>query len=156
MTDSASAPALSRRPIDPGWPWLKTFGITAGERVEANGVATLYLSGLLAFDQDGALLHPGDMYGQCTTIFAAMAEAIASEMATSGGSGGGGGGGADNPLAHVVKITSYLTDLSLYPDFKRARAEAFPDGVPASTAIGCADLLGEGSVVEIEAVAVLG
>jgi 2-iminobutanoate/2-iminopropanoate deaminase len=126
---------MTRTPIDPGWPWLKSFNITAGERVGN----TLYLSGMLAFDPDGNLLHPGDMYAQTTKVFANMAEALASEGAGMG---------------DVVKITSYLTDLELYPDFKRARTEAFPDGIPASTAIGCASLLGEGSVIEIDAIAV--
>ena len=128
---------MIRKPIDPGWPWLKSFNITAGERIGD----TLYLSGMLAFDPEGNLLDPGDMYAQTVKVFANMAEALASE------------GGR---LRDVVKITSYLTDLDLYPDFKRARTEAFPAGIPASTAIGCASLLGEGSVVEIDAIAILG
>ncbi len=127
----------TRKTIDPGWPWLKTFNITAGERVGD----TLYLSGMLAFDPEGNLQAPGDMYAQTMKVFANIAEAIESEGGT---------------LADVVKITSYITDLAMYPDFKHARSETFPNGVPASTAIGCASLLGEGSVIEIEAVAVLG
>jgi enamine deaminase RidA (YjgF/YER057c/UK114 family) len=127
----------TRKTIDPGWPWLKSFNITAGERVGD----TLYLSGMLAFDPEGNLQAPGDMYAQTMKVFANIAEAIESEGGT---------------LADVVKITSYITDLALYPDFKQARSETFPNGVPASTAIGCASLLGEGSVIEIEAVAIVG
>jgi enamine deaminase RidA (YjgF/YER057c/UK114 family) len=127
----------TRKTIDPGWPWLKNFNITAGERVGD----TLYLSGMLAFDPDGNVVAPGDMYGQTMKIFRNIREAIESEGGT---------------LKDVVKITSYITDLSQYPDFKQARTETFPDGVPASTAIGCASLLGQDTVIEIEAVAVLG
>ncbi len=132
---------MIRKSIDPGWPWLKTFNITAGERISGPGGDMLYLSGMLAFDAHGNLEAPGDMYAQTLKVFANIAEALASE----GGS-----------LRDVVRITSYLTDLALYPDFKRARSETFPAGIPASTAVGCASLLGEGSVIEIEATAILG
>ena len=35
-------------------------------------------------------------------------------------------------MVDVIKINTFLTDMSQYGEFSRARNEAFPDGVPAS------------------------
>ena len=56
----------------------------------------------------------------------------------------------------VVKITAYLTDIDRYADYAAARAEAFPNNVPASTAITSPALIEPDLLVEIEAVAEIG
>ncbi len=56
----------------------------------------------------------------------------------------------------VVKITAFLTDLGLYAGYSAARAEAFPDKVPASTAVATPALVFPGLLVEVEAVAEIG
>ena len=56
----------------------------------------------------------------------------------------------------VVKITTYLTDISTYADFAKARTEAFPGGIPASTAVATPALGMPELLVEVEAMAVIG
>jgi 2-iminobutanoate/2-iminopropanoate deaminase len=59
-------------------------------------------------------------------------------------------------MADVVKITTYLTDMSGYAAFSRARAETFPGGVPASTTVASPALIMPELLVEIEAMAIIG
>ena len=58
-------------------------------------------------------------------------------------------------MKDLVKITTLLTDMSEYGDFKRARTEIFGTTPPASTAVVSPALAVSGAVVEIEAVAQL-
>ena len=55
-------------------------------------------------------------------------------------------------LGDVIKITVYLTSFDDYGSFSKVRAERFGEKLPASAAIGVADLL-LGAEIEIEAVA---
>lgn len=60
--------------------------------------------------------------------------------------------GAGTNLQHVVKVNSYLTDLTRFQEYNEVYREFFPDGPPARTTIA-ADLLG--ILVEIDCIAVL-
>lgn len=121
------------------WEWAAKFNIPGGMRVGD----TIYVSGMIGLEPDGSLVAPGSdvdsMYAQTAKAFQNIDEVLQDEGSS---------------LADVVRITAFLTDLDLYEGYKNARTEAFPNGVPASTAIGTADLLFNG-LVEIEAVAVL-
>jgi len=125
-----------RKTVTPPWTWPEKFGITAGERVGD----TIYLSGMLALEADGTLVAPSDVYAQTVKVFSNIREAIESE----GGS-----------IKDLVKMTTFLTDMSEYGDFKRARTEIFGTTPPASTAVVSPALAVPGAVVEIEAVAQL-
>jgi enamine deaminase RidA (YjgF/YER057c/UK114 family) len=59
---------------------------------------------------------------------------------------------ADARLSDLLRITVYLTDLTVYPVFDIARARALGGALPASTAVQVAGLLGNARI-EIEAVA---
>ena len=59
-------------------------------------------------------------------------------------------------MEDVVKITTFLTDMSGYREFGRARTEAFPKGVPASAAYATLALIKPELLVEVEAIAVVG
>ena len=123
--------------IDPGWAWAKKLNISAGVKIGD----TIYLSGTVAFDSDGNVIGEGDVYAQAMQIFKNIEEALASVGAT---------------MADVVKITTFLTDMSDYREFGRARTEAFPAGVPASAAYATPALIKPELLVEVEAIAVLG
>jgi enamine deaminase RidA (YjgF/YER057c/UK114 family) len=53
-----------------------------------------------------------------------------------------------------VRITAYLTDLSLYSVYSKVRAETFGADWPASATVGVASLL-LGAKLEVDAVAVV-
>jgi len=128
---------MKRERIDPGWAWLKKFNISAGEKVGD----TIWLSGAVAFDSDGNIVGEGDLYAQTKKTFQNLAEALES---------------AGSSLADVVKINTFLTDLSRYAEYGKARTEAFPNGVPASTVVGTTALVRPELLVEVEAIAVIG
>jgi enamine deaminase RidA (YjgF/YER057c/UK114 family) len=128
---------MKRERIDPGWAWLKKFNISAGEKVGD----TIWLSGAVAFDGEGNIVGEGDLYAQTKKTFENLAEALES---------------AGSSLADVVKINTFLTDLSRYAEYGKARTEAFPNGVPASTVVGTTALVRPELMVEVEAIAVIG
>ena len=128
---------MKRERIDPGWAWLKKFNISAGEKIGD----TIWLSGAVAFDGDGNVVGGDDLYAQTMKTFENIAEALASAGAS---------------MDDVVKINTFLTDLTRYAEYGKARTEVFPSGVPASTVVGTTALVRPELLVEIEAIAVIG
>lgn len=122
--------------IEPDWAWIKKYNFWIGWK---HG-DILQLSGLPAFDRDGKVVGAGDFYAQTMQVFKNIDEALASI-----GSG----------LSDVVKFTTYLTDMEGFSDFARARAEVFPDSVPASTTIATPGLVRPDLLIEIEAMAIV-
>ncbi|MEZ4621328.1 MAG: RidA family protein [Caldilineaceae bacterium] len=120
--------------IDPGWAWPANFGLVAGIK-RGN---TIYLSGYVSVNGTGELVGEDDMYVQAKQIFQNIQDALASAGAT---------------MQDVVKVNAYLVDMARYTEFAKARAEAFPQGTPASTAVGVAALAAPIFLVEVEAVA---
>jgi enamine deaminase RidA (YjgF/YER057c/UK114 family) len=128
---------MKQERLDPGWAWTRKLNISAGVKLGD----TIYTSGTVAFDSDGKVVGEGDVYAQSKQIFKNIEEILASAGAT---------------MADVVKITTFLTDISSYGEFGRARTEAFPKGVPASAAYATPALIKPELLVEVEAIAVIG
>ena len=122
--------------IEPDWAWIKGYNFWIGWQ-HGN---ILQLSGLPAFDRDGNVVGEGDFYAQTLQVFKNIDEALAC---------------AGSGLADVVKFTTYLTDMAGYPDFARARAEVFPETIPASTTVGTSGLVRPELLIEIEAMAIV-
>ena len=59
-------------------------------------------------------------------------------------------------MADVIKINKFLTDMSQYGEFSKARNEAFPTGVPASASYSTLTLVLPSLLVEVEAIAIIG
>ena len=95
----------------------------------------------MAFDSEGTVIGKDDVYAQSIQTFKNIEEALAS-------------GGAK--MTDVLKITTYLTDMTGYSEFSRARAETFPDGVPSSSTVVSPALIMPDLLVEIEAMAIIG
>ena len=98
--------------LDPGWAWTKKYNIGAGVKVED----TIYTSGLVALDSDGNVIGE-DVYTQSSQVFKNIENLLVVAGAT---------------MADVIKINTFLKDMSQYGEFSKARNEAFPTGVPAS------------------------
>ena len=128
---------MKQERVDPGWDWTKKYKISAGVKLGD----TIYLSGNVAFDNAGNVIGAGDVYVQSKQIFKNIEEALVSAGAA---------------MTDVIKITTYLTDIAQYGEFGKARTEAFPNGVPASTAVAVSALVMPELLVEVEAVAVIG
>ena len=101
---------------------------------------TVYLSGQIGFDPETGHLVEGGLDAQAHRAFrnlAAVAEAA-------GGS-----------LAHCVKLTLFLTDLSEFGRVNEIMQQYFAKPFPARSTIGVASLP-RNAVFEVEAVMVLG
>jgi enamine deaminase RidA (YjgF/YER057c/UK114 family) len=127
---------MQQQRIDPGWDWARKLNISAGVKIGD----TVYLSGTVAFDSEGTVVGD-DVYAQAKQVFRNIEEALGAAGAT---------------MADVVKITTFLTDMSGYGAFGKARTEAFPKGVPASAAYATPALVKPELLIEVEAIAVIG
>ena len=123
--------------VNPDWPWAEKFGFHLGIRVEN----TVYVSGTVAWDRDGNIVGRDNMLEQSRQAFSNVKEILAEAGAT---------------MDDVVKINAFLTDINRYSEYSAARAEAFTNNIPASTAVASPALVEPGLLIEIEAIAEIG
>jgi len=109
--------------------------------VEVVGGRTLYVSGQIAVDRDGAVVGKGDLKAQTRQVFENLKLALAACGAT---------------LDHVVKITVFMTDVSELQAFRDVRNTYFTKDLPASSLVQVVRLVRPELLIEIEAVAVVG
>ena len=108
--------------------------------VEVSGPAKMvYISGQIAFDKDGAVVGPGDMKAQAEQVFKNLQAAL---------------GAAGAKFSDVVKMNSYITDMSKVQAVRDVRAQYFKDATPASTFVEVKGLVRPELLLEIEVVAV--
>jgi len=102
--------------------------------------AMIFVSGQLARDREGRVVGKGDMAAQTRQVIENI-RAILRE------------GGAE--LRHVVKLTAFMTDMSLAPQAWAVREEFFAAHPPASTGVEVRRLTQPDFLIEIEAIAVI-
>jgi len=98
----------------------------------------IFVSGLLALDEHGAVIGRGDAAVQADHIFATLGLIL--------GSLGAG-------FADVAKLTMFLIDLDDRAALSAVRKRVFGAHRPASTLVQVAGLIGDGTLLEIEAIA---
>ena len=123
--------------LDPLAPRAKPVPSSMGVKVGD----TIYVSGHVAQDANGKVVGKGDMAAQTRQVFANIEAVLAEAGAT---------------LEDVVKITTYITDMSAYAAFSAVRAEMFPNAGMASATVAGAVLVSDDFMVEVEAIAVKG
>ncbi len=102
---------------------------------------TLYVSGIVAVDADGALVGAGDVVAQARHVLRLLGRVLDAAGATP---------------ADVVKVTVFLVDVDDRPRINPERQAFFGDAKPASTLVEVSRLAVAGALLEIEAVAHLG
>ncbi|MFQ6023170.1 MAG: RidA family protein [Acidiferrobacterales bacterium] len=98
--------------------------------------STVYLSGQIPLVPETMELVQGDVRAQIERVF----ENVKAVAEASGGT-----------LAHVVKLTVYLTDLSHFAIVNEVMASYFQEPFPARAAVGVA-ALPKGVPIEIDAI----
>ena len=100
----------------------------------------LFVSGCVALDRDGKLVGEGDVVAQARQVF----ENIGLCLSAAGAS-----------FADVVKVTTFLTDISDRARINPVRQEVFGETRPASTLVEISALVIPGAKIEVESVAVV-
>ena len=105
------------------------------------GTRTIYVAGQLPFDRNGKLVGHSDFRQQTVQVFENVRTALAA---------------AGAEFTDVVKLTTYLTDMSKRSIFHEVRASFINMAAPpAGTLIGIATLANPDAMIEIEAIAVV-
>jgi len=107
--------------------------------VEVSGpVKTIYVSGQIAFDRNGALVGPGDMKAQAEQVFKNLEAALKVAGAT---------------FSDVVKMNTYTTDMSQIQAVRDVRTRYFGTATPASTLVQVVHLARPELMLEVEVIA---
>lgn len=99
---------------------------------------TVYVSGILALDADGALYGAGDASAQAERVFERLHEVLAAAGAS---------------YADIVKVTLYLTHIDDRAAVNVVRKRWFGAHRPASTLVEVSKLVVPGTRIEVEAIA---
>ena len=108
---------------------------------QMDGGRLLYISGQVAWDPSGNIVGKGDVRAKARQTF----QNLRGVLQAAGGD-----------LANLMKITTYITDISQRDGVHKARLEAFSGDFPTATMIGVVALADPAYKVEIEAVAHIG
>jgi 2-iminobutanoate/2-iminopropanoate deaminase len=113
-------------------------GYSHAARLETGDTVLLFVSGQLALDPDGVLVGGGDMRAQTERVFENLREILSANGAT---------------FADVVKISSFVTDMSDLSAIREVRRGFLAKEPPASTLVQVAGLAVAGAMIEVELVA---
>lgn len=108
--------------------------------VEATGGRTVYIAGQLALDKAGNIVGEGDFKAQTKQVFENLMAALAAAGAT---------------FDDVVKVNTYVTDMSGLDALREIRAGYYGKNAPAGTTVRVAGLARPALMIEIEAIAVV-
>lgn len=125
-----------RQRVSSGSPFEPVFGYSRAVRTDNR----VFVSGTVAWGDDGTVVGPGDMYAQAKQAIANIEAALREAGAS---------------LADVVRTRTFVTDISRFGEVARAHSEAFGDVRPAATLVAVTALAGPEMLVEIEADAVV-
>ena len=127
---------MPREEVNPGWDFSRYTYSPAVRHGD-----TVYVSGLDAIGDDGAMRCPGDLAGQLRVIYGKLAEILAA----AGGS-----------LDDIVLTREYVITFDEYRSTAAVRREVFREPFPAAVGVLVAGLVHRGALIELEAAAELG
>ncbi|HEY8767827.1 MAG TPA: RidA family protein [Dehalococcoidia bacterium] len=125
-----------RQNISSGSPYEPVFGYSRAVRVGNQ----IFVSGTVAWGDDGKVAGEGDMYAQARQAIRNIEKALAQAGAS---------------LADVVRTRTFVTDVSRFDEVAKAHGEAFGNIRPAATVVEVKALVDAVMLVEIEADAVV-
>ncbi len=102
--------------------------------------AIVFVSGQVAYDKQGGVLHPGDFKAQAREAF----RSVVAQVKAAGGT-----------PENIVKLNTYLTDVRYRADLVPIREAIFGKKLPASTLVGVTALAHPDWMIEVEAIAVV-
>ncbi len=127
---------LERTLVSSGTVWEKKYGYSRAVRV-GNLIA---VAGTTAVDETGAVIGKGSPFEQARFIFQKIEKALIQAGAS---------------LQDVVRVRTFLTDISRWEEVARAQGDVFADIRPAATLVQVSALVSPELLVEIEVDAVV-
>lgn len=132
---------MTKKIVNP-WTWQDKFGFVQANQI-ADAKKILFCAGQVSVDENGNLIHAGDMKGQINQIFNNL-EIIFKQ--------------ADMQLSDISRIIYYTTDVSRFVEAEIAQVLSYHlekgNCRPATSLIGVASLFHPDCVIELEATAV--
>ena len=128
---------MNKKQVNP-WTWQDAAGFSQAWRVDGAD-SIVFVSGQAPISAEGQLVGEADFEAQVRQVFENLRTVLE---------------GAGSGLDAVVKLTVYLTQMSLLRDYTRIKGEFFVGEQPASTALGVTALARPEMMVEVEAIAV--
>jgi reactive intermediate/imine deaminase len=119
-----------------------TLSVPAGYShvVQVHSGRTVYIAGQVALDKSGNVVGKNDFAAQATQVFENLKLALAAAGAT---------------FDNLVKVTTFVTDMSHLQALRAIRARYYGKNAPASTLVQVGKLANEELMIEIEAIAVV-
>jgi len=127
---------MSRQLISSGTVWEKKYGYSRAVKVGN----LVFVAGTTAVDDNGEVVGLGDMYTQTDFIYKKIAKALQQ---------------ADAKMTNIVRIRTFITDMSRYEEVLKSQGEVFENIRPAATLVEVTALIDERLLVEIEVDAVI-
>lgn len=118
---------------------VKPFGIFSSAAWQPEG-KVLHISGHVSQDMDGNTVGVGDITAQTRQVLDNISKVIE---------------GVGGRMSDIVKVTVFVTDMSMLDDIHRVRSEYFTPPYPASTLVQVNSLVRPEYLIEIEAIAVI-
>jgi enamine deaminase RidA (YjgF/YER057c/UK114 family) len=127
---------MPRQRISSETTWERLYGYSRAVRVGDR----VFVAGTTAVDADGNVVGPDDPYHQASFVYQKIQHAL-HEAGTS--------------LDDVVRVRTFVTDISRWTDVARAQGEVFAQIRPAATLLQVSALVDPRLLVEIEVDAIL-
>jgi len=125
-----------RKLISSGTVWEKKYGYSRAVRV-GNLVA---VAGTTAVDENGTVVGLGSPFEQAKFIFQKIEKALIQ---------------AGSSLRDVIRVRTFITDISRWEEVARAQGNVFGDIRPAATLVQVSALISPDLLVEIEVDAIV-
>ena len=127
---------MARQLISSGTVWEKKYGYSRAVKV-GNQV---FVAGTTAVDEAGEVVGLNDVYVQADFIYKKIEKALHQAGAA---------------MTNVVRVRTFITDMTRYPEVLKAQGEVFENIRPAATLVEVTALIDERLLVEIEVDAVI-
>lgn len=127
---------MTRQHYSSGTPWEPVAGYSRSLRVGNH----VFVSGTTATDADGAVVAPGNVYGQTVQTLRNVEQAL---------------NALGVELRHVVRTRMYVLNIDDWEPVARAHGEFFATVRPATTMVEVSRLIDPAMLVEIEADAII-